>query len=280
MIPRFSAGAERPAGDGGGRLRVGRFSEGEETCPRTRPARPAWAAPRPGTRPCRPAPHPATPRVPTRRSAPCRRSVVRRPHHGRAPRARQAGTRSPCLVRIGRPERAPPPGRRRSRSLEGRAGAAPAGDGAVRGARAAPGRRARTPIAAVTAPGCSCSTGSSSIGLGSRVALGPGDLLQPWRHDGEQVTLPFEAAWRVLSDLRLAVLDLAWLTRMAPFPRSRPRSRSAVCCARAASPRCSRSPSTTGSSTGCCCCSGSSRIATGASGRTGSGCSSRSPTSS
>jgi CRP-like cAMP-binding protein len=48
--------------------------------------------------------------------------------------------------------------------------------------------------------------------------LGPGDLLQPWQHDGEQVTLPFEAAWRVLSELRLAVLDLAWLTRMAPFP--------------------------------------------------------------
>jgi CRP-like cAMP-binding protein len=30
--------------------------------------------------------------------------------------------------------------------------------------------------------------------------------------------LPFEATWRVLSPLRLAVLDLAWLTRMAPFP--------------------------------------------------------------
>jgi CRP/FNR family transcriptional regulator, cyclic AMP receptor protein len=60
-----------------------------------------------------------------------------------------------------------------------------------------------------------------SVGIEDRYGaelLGPGDLLQPWRHDGEQVTLPFEAAWRVLADLRLAVLDLAWLTRMAPFP--------------------------------------------------------------
>jgi CRP/FNR family transcriptional regulator, cyclic AMP receptor protein len=48
--------------------------------------------------------------------------------------------------------------------------------------------------------------------------LGPGDIVQPWRHDGEEATLPFSAHWRVLAPLRLAVLDFAWAARMAPFP--------------------------------------------------------------
>ena len=48
--------------------------------------------------------------------------------------------------------------------------------------------------------------------------LGPGDILQPWQHDGEEATVPFDATWRVLGTLRLAVLDLGWLKRMAPFP--------------------------------------------------------------
>ena len=48
--------------------------------------------------------------------------------------------------------------------------------------------------------------------------LSAGDVLQPSRHDGEEATLPFEATWRVLSPLRLAVLDLAWMAQMAPFP--------------------------------------------------------------
>ena len=48
--------------------------------------------------------------------------------------------------------------------------------------------------------------------------LGPGDLLRPQEHDGEEATLPFEATWRVLSPLRLAVLDRRWSERMAPFP--------------------------------------------------------------
>jgi CRP-like cAMP-binding protein len=48
--------------------------------------------------------------------------------------------------------------------------------------------------------------------------LSPGDVLQPWQHDGEAATLPFEATWRVLSAVRLAVLDLRWAVRMAPFP--------------------------------------------------------------
>jgi CRP/FNR family transcriptional regulator, cyclic AMP receptor protein len=48
--------------------------------------------------------------------------------------------------------------------------------------------------------------------------LSDGDLLQPAEHDGEEATLPFEATWRVLSPLRLAVLDLAWMARMSPYP--------------------------------------------------------------
>jgi CRP/FNR family transcriptional regulator, cyclic AMP receptor protein len=48
--------------------------------------------------------------------------------------------------------------------------------------------------------------------------LGPGDVLRAWEHDGEEAVLPFDAHWRVLAPLRLAVLDLAWATRMAPFP--------------------------------------------------------------
>lgn len=59
------------------------------------------------------------------------------------------------------------------------------------------------------------------VGLEDRYGaelLGPGDIVQPWRHDGEEATLPFTSNWRVLAPLRLAVLDLAWVTRMAPFP--------------------------------------------------------------
>jgi CRP/FNR family transcriptional regulator, cyclic AMP receptor protein len=59
------------------------------------------------------------------------------------------------------------------------------------------------------------------IGFADRWAaelLGPGDLLRPFEHDGEEATLPFEATWRVLIDLRLAVLDRPWSFRMAPYP--------------------------------------------------------------
>ena len=59
------------------------------------------------------------------------------------------------------------------------------------------------------------------VGLEGRFGaelLSVGDVLQPSEHDGEEATLPFEAAWRVLVPLRLAVLDLDWLARMAPFP--------------------------------------------------------------
>ena len=59
------------------------------------------------------------------------------------------------------------------------------------------------------------------VGLAGRLGaelLSAGDLLQPAEHDGEEAVVPFEATWRVLSDLRLAVLDLAWMARMSPYP--------------------------------------------------------------
>jgi CRP/FNR family cyclic AMP-dependent transcriptional regulator len=51
--------------------------------------------------------------------------------------------------------------------------------------------------------------------------LGPCDLLRPWQHDGEGAgrTLPFETAWRVVAPTRVAVLDLRWAARMAPWPQ-------------------------------------------------------------
>jgi len=48
--------------------------------------------------------------------------------------------------------------------------------------------------------------------------LGSGDIVRPWEHDGEETTVPFDTTWRVLAPTRLAVLDLAWARRMAPFP--------------------------------------------------------------
>jgi hypothetical protein len=48
--------------------------------------------------------------------------------------------------------------------------------------------------------------------------LGPGDLLRPLEHDGEQATLPFEATWNVLEALRLAILDHRWSLRMCQYP--------------------------------------------------------------
>jgi CRP/FNR family transcriptional regulator, cyclic AMP receptor protein len=51
--------------------------------------------------------------------------------------------------------------------------------------------------------------------------LGPGDLLRPWQHDGEGATgtLAFETAWRIVAPTRLAVLDVRWAARMAPWSR-------------------------------------------------------------
>jgi CRP/FNR family transcriptional regulator, cyclic AMP receptor protein len=49
--------------------------------------------------------------------------------------------------------------------------------------------------------------------------LGPGDLLRPWQQDGEVEGLPVEdASWRVIAPSSLAVLDIRWAMRMAPWP--------------------------------------------------------------
>jgi CRP/FNR family transcriptional regulator, cyclic AMP receptor protein len=48
--------------------------------------------------------------------------------------------------------------------------------------------------------------------------LGPGDLLRPWQHDGEDSTLPFDTAFRVVEPTQMAVLDLRFAARLAPYP--------------------------------------------------------------
>src|SRR5690349_15023852 len=49
--------------------------------------------------------------------------------------------------------------------------------------------------------------------------LAQGDLLRPWQHDGTDDVVPFDTTWRVVSPARVAVLDLDWATRVAPFPQ-------------------------------------------------------------
>lgn len=48
--------------------------------------------------------------------------------------------------------------------------------------------------------------------------LGPGDLMRPWERDGEDVTLPFETRFHVIEQSRLALLDLRFAARAAPYP--------------------------------------------------------------
>jgi CRP/FNR family cyclic AMP-dependent transcriptional regulator len=48
--------------------------------------------------------------------------------------------------------------------------------------------------------------------------LGPGDLLRPWQHDGEDVTLPFDTTFRVIEPTLFALLDLRFAARAAPYP--------------------------------------------------------------
>jgi CRP/FNR family cyclic AMP-dependent transcriptional regulator len=48
--------------------------------------------------------------------------------------------------------------------------------------------------------------------------LGPGDLLRPWQHDGEDVTLPFDTSFRVIDQTVFALLDLRFAARAAPYP--------------------------------------------------------------
>jgi CRP/FNR family transcriptional regulator, cyclic AMP receptor protein len=50
--------------------------------------------------------------------------------------------------------------------------------------------------------------------------LGPYDLLRPWESDGEASgLLPFDTHWRAMTPIRVAVLDLAWASRMAAYPQ-------------------------------------------------------------
>src|SRR4051795_12033840 len=48
--------------------------------------------------------------------------------------------------------------------------------------------------------------------------LGPGDLMRPWQHDGEDVTLPFDTTFRVIEQAVRALLDLRFAARAAPYP--------------------------------------------------------------
>jgi CRP/FNR family transcriptional regulator, cyclic AMP receptor protein len=48
--------------------------------------------------------------------------------------------------------------------------------------------------------------------------LGPGDVLRPWQHDGEDATLPFETTFRVVERVVMAQLDLRFTARLAPYP--------------------------------------------------------------
>ncbi len=56
------------------------------------------------------------------------------------------------------------------------------------------------------------------VGLAHRAAaelLGPGDLLRPWQDDGEHEAYPFDASWRIIQALDVAVLDAAVTRRLA-----------------------------------------------------------------
>jgi CRP/FNR family transcriptional regulator, cyclic AMP receptor protein len=48
--------------------------------------------------------------------------------------------------------------------------------------------------------------------------FGPSDLIRPWDTDGEYAPLPISVDWIVLKSTRLAVLDTAFATRIAPWP--------------------------------------------------------------
>lgn len=59
------------------------------------------------------------------------------------------------------------------------------------------------------------------VSLAHRAAgelLGPGDVMRPWQDDGEHSAYPFEASWRVIQPLEVAVLDAALTARLAHFP--------------------------------------------------------------
>jgi CRP/FNR family transcriptional regulator, cyclic AMP receptor protein len=59
------------------------------------------------------------------------------------------------------------------------------------------------------------------VTVGKRAAceiFGPGDLIRPWDSDAEYDPLPIKVDWLVLKPARLAVLDTAFVLRVAPWP--------------------------------------------------------------
>jgi DNA-binding transcriptional ArsR family regulator len=59
------------------------------------------------------------------------------------------------------------------------------------------------------------------VEVGKRSAcelFGPSDLIRPWDSDGEYDPLPIAVSWMVLKQARLAVLDTAFVLRVARWP--------------------------------------------------------------
>jgi CRP/FNR family transcriptional regulator, cyclic AMP receptor protein len=48
--------------------------------------------------------------------------------------------------------------------------------------------------------------------------LGPGDVIRPWQHDGEDIALPFAVHFQVLEATTFASLDLRFAARAGPYP--------------------------------------------------------------
>jgi hypothetical protein len=60
------------------------------------------------------------------------------------------------------------------------------------------------------------------VNVGKRSAcelFGPTDLFRPWDTDGEYAPLPISVDWLVLKNTRLAVLDTAFVLRVARWPK-------------------------------------------------------------
>ena len=59
------------------------------------------------------------------------------------------------------------------------------------------------------------------VRVGRRLAselFGPGDVIRPWDADGEYEPLPITVDWMVLKPVKLAILDTAFVLRVAPWP--------------------------------------------------------------
>lgn len=59
------------------------------------------------------------------------------------------------------------------------------------------------------------------VQVGRRLAcelFGPGDVIRPWDTDGEYEPLPIAVDWLVLRPVRMALLDTAFVLRVAPWP--------------------------------------------------------------